>query len=366
MLLKGNNVPKRDHTPEDKSPTAAPDVAHSTDEGAKRLVGFEIEYAGVPLKKAAEIVRTLYGGDIQQHSKAEWTVEDTRFGTFRLEIDAAPVKKFVSDNAERATALEDGREAIDDLYRKTLDAADDIVTAISEKVAPLEIIAPPVPIDDIDALEELRQALFYENAKGTRSSLHHAFGVHINPDAISLKASSLLAHMRAFTLLFPLLKEAHDVDFSRRIAPFIEPYSDDYAALILNEGYEPDIEALIRDYHKHNPSRNRALDMLPVFTHLEEGLVRSLYGEEEKINARPTYHYRLPNCDLSRGDWTLTQEWHRWCVLEDLACDQDKLFRLMKAWRDRPTDWLSQMAGGGLAWRRVLSDKLGNLGGADE
>lgn len=354
-------MPTRDNTSGDKTPAAALDVAYKTDKGAERLVGFEIEYAGVPLKRAADIIQSLYGGSVKQHSKAEWSVEDTRFGAFRLEIDAEPVKRFVSETAERAASLEGG---IDDLYRKTLDAADDIVTAISEKVAPFEIIAPPVSIKDIDALEDLRRALFHENAKGTRSSFHHAFGVHINPDAVSLKASSLLAHMQAFTLLFPLLKEAHDVDFSRRIAPFIEPYSDDYAELILADDYAPDLEALIRDYHTHNPSRNRALDMLPVFTHLDEDLVRSLYGEEEKINARPTYHYRLPNCELSRSDWTLTQEWRRWCVLEDHARDKDKLARLMKAWRDRPTDWLSQMAGGGLAWQRVLRDRLGNLGEA--
>ncbi len=356
-------MPTRDHSTGNRASGANLEVARETVAGATRSVGFEIEYAGVPLKKAAGIVQSLYGGEVKQHSKAEWSVEDTRFGTFRLEIDAAPVKKFVADNAERALEMKDG-DQIDDLYRKTLDAADDIVTAIGEKVAPFEIIAPPVPIDEIDALEELRRALFYENAKGTHSSLHHAFGVHINPDAVSLKVSSLLAHMRAFTLLFPLLKEAHDVDFSRRIAPFIEPYSDAYAELILAKDYAPDLEMLIRDYHTHNPSRNRAFDMLPVFAHLDNELVRSLYGEEEKINARPTYHYRLPNCELSRSDWTLTQEWRRWCVLEDLACDEGKLARLMKAWRERPTDWLTQMAGGGLAWRRVLRDRLGNMGGA--
>ncbi len=310
------------------------------EDGSVRTVGFEIEYAGVPLWRTAEIIRDLFGGEIEECSKAEWQVRDTSFGSFRLEIDAEPVKSLVS-GMEYVPAHPS--DALERLIKKTADAATDVVTSISEKIAPLEIVAPPVTIEQIGEIDRLREALFFENAKDTQASFHHAFGLHVNPQAVSLSARSVLHHIQSFGLLYPLLKELHRVDLSRRITPFIEPYSEAYLDYILTDGYEPDMKRLIRDYHHFNRSRNKALDMLPLFAELEPALVRDLYGDEEKINARPTYHYRLPNCELSRGDWSLMTEWRRWLLVEELAQNEDRLERLREERQDSPSAFPARM-----------------------
>ena len=73
--------------------------------------------------------------------------------------------------------------------------------------------------------------------------------------------------------LFDWLRSRCHPDLSRRISPYIEPYPLDYARLILQPDYAPDSGRLIDDYLRHNPTRNRALDMLPVFAHLDEARV---------------------------------------------------------------------------------------------
>ena len=209
----------------------------------------------------------------------------------------------------------------------------------------MEIVAPPILIDEITELDGLRKALFFENAKDTQSSFHHAFGLHINPEAVSLEAADILKHIQAFALLYPVLKELHNVDFSRRLTPFIEPYSESYADHILADGYEPSLTELITDYHQFNTSRNKALDMLPLFAELDMPLVRRLYGAEEKINARPTYHYRLPNCEISSGDWSLMTEWRRWLLVEYVASKPDVLGDLRQERQGAPDAYIAAMKG---------------------
>ena len=100
------------------------DDAMQTDRGKARTVGFEIEYAGVPLWRTARIIQDLFGGDIEERSKAEWSVADTSLGTFRLEIDAEPVKKLVSGMSYESA--ENG-DAIDRFLGQAADAAGDVV-----------------------------------------------------------------------------------------------------------------------------------------------------------------------------------------------------------------------------------------------
>lgn len=341
-----------------KSVSGAYEAETRTESGKARTVGFEIEYAGVPLWRTAELVQDLFGGEVEEHSKAEWAVADTALGTFRLEIDAEPVKKLIAgidhDGTEPADAFER-------FLKKTADAASDVVTTISEKIAPLEIVAPPVLVEEIAELDRLREALFYENAKDTQASFHHAFGLHINPEAVSLETGSILRHIQAFALLYPMLKELHGVDISRRLTPFIEPYSEAYLDHILADGYAPDRSTLIRDYHQFNRSRNKALDMLPLFAEMDESLVRALYGAEEKIHARPTYHYRLPNCELSRNDWSLMTEWKRWLHVEELASNPDRLDRLRRDRQAEPEAYSSRMREAVSAYR---DPGLAQAGGA--
>lgn len=94
--------------------------------------------------------------------------------------------------------------------------------------------------------------------------------------------------MRAYFLKAPLLRAAIDVDTMRTILPFVEPFPEEYVALLLDPDYAPDLDRLIDDYITFNPTRNRELDMLTVFTHLDEERVRAQL-DDPLIGGRPTF-----------------------------------------------------------------------------
>lgn len=291
----------------------------------ERSIGFEIEYAGLSLDVVAEAIIHLFNGEIKKNTSAVYKVKDSDLGNFTLELDALPLQKLAENNEE---------------YKKSDQIGDKIqyqlgnsFGKIGAEVAPYEIVCPPVKLSKIAELEKLCSKLRELGAEGTKSSFRYAFGLHINPEAKSLKADYILRHMQSFLLLASWLKEEHDVNISRRLTKFIDPFPTSYYELILNPDYDPDLNRLIRDYHKHNPSRNRALDMLPLFSFINETLVRELYGDEEKINKRPTFHYRLPNCEIDQKEWSLSKEWQRWLMVEKIAEDNNLLNDLIKKWK---------------------------------
>ncbi len=294
-----------------------------------RSVGFELEYADVSLEKSAMLICDLFGGNIRKETEAEWTVSGTCFGTFRLEIDAESIKKVASDLPLGAKKVEG---ILGEAYRATADKAVEAISNLGSKIVPFEIVTPPVPLEDISKLDELRKALHKASAKGTKSSLYNAFGLHINPDVISKMSNSILRHIQAFALLQPWLRDVHEMDVTRSLSGYVEPYPSDYVEHIIAVDYKPSLEQLIRDYHAFNPTRNRALDMLPLFAYLKPKLVKELYGADEKINARPTYHYRFPNCEIANSDWSLMKEWSRWLLVEETAANSSRLFQLCDGW----------------------------------
>jgi len=306
----------------------------------ERFVGFELEYAAVPLNTSASIIQKLFGGDVHKNTEAEWVVSDTCFGTFRLEIDAEPIKALAEAlpvNTNHTTGI------LGDIYTATAEKTVEAISDIGTKIVPFEIVTPPVPIDKIKDLDALRKALFLAFAEDTKSSFYNAFGLHINPDVISTDSHNILHHIQAFSLLYPWLRDVHEMDRARSLSAYAEPYPNEYVEHIIAVNYKPSIEELIKDYHTFNPTRNRALDMLPLFAHLEPELIKELYGTDEKINARPTFHYRLPNCEVSSGAWSLMKEWSRWLLVEETAGNQSRLFQLCDAWhqdREKRKSWL--------------------------
>ena len=67
--------------------------------------------------------------------------------------------------------------------------------------------------------------------------------------------------------------------------------------------------------------------MLPLFAQIDEERVQAQVGDD-RINARPTFHYRLPDCRIDDEQWTLARSWNRWCVVERLANDPQALDEL--------------------------------------
>lgn len=309
----------------------------TNENGDERTVGFEIEYAAVPLEDAAKVVQHVYGGEIKAENTALCFVENTKLGSIRLELDAALLQKLASHMHTLGEVPEEKVTILQSLQQRLGGAVGDA----GAQIAPYEIVTPPIPIRQIEQLDALCDALRDAGAHGTKAALHYAFGMHINPEVVSFKTASIVRYLQSFLLLAPWLKHQHKVDMTRRVTGFIDPFPASYAKHILQPEYHPDFKALVREYHAHNPTRNRTLDMLPLFAHMDEDYVRSLYGEEEKINPRPTFHYRLPNCEIDDAQWSPILEWERWLMVEALAEEEERFDALLKQWLDYQEKWLS-------------------------
>lgn len=319
-----------------------------TASGEIRRVGFEIEFAGIDPDKGAEMIQQVVGGDIKKTSPFCLKVEHTRYGTFLFEVDAA----FLKDEKYKEYARKVGIE-IDDLDNS--ESLENILRDVAITVVPCEIVMPPIPVNEIDIVNDLVDALRKKKAKGTGKSMLYAFGLHINVEAVELKAGYLLNHLRAFTLLYDWICEKTDVDLSRRITPYINRYPDKYIQLIMDPDYQPGIDTLIGDYLKLVHSRNHALDMLPLFASLSEGIVMQYAAEPSLIKPRPAFHYRLANSRIDEPGWSIANEWHYWLQIENLANNITLLDTLMQEYREHHNSLLPASQS---AWIQKIESSL--------
>lgn len=294
-------------------------------DGNERTIGYEFEFTGLEMADAADLIQDLYGGVIKKKSAYELEVEDSGFGTFRLELDAQLLREKKYETLLKKVGI--------DLDRfKEKDSFEDSLMELASSVVPFEIITPPVSLSEMHQLNAITDNLRKRKAEGTGSSFIYAFGLHINPEVSDESTGTILNHLRAYVLLDPWIRKDARIDVSRRITPFINPYKEEYILHILDEKYRPDLETLIMDYFAFDNSRNRALDLLPLFMHLNEELTEILL-KDTITSARPTWHYRLPNCSIEDKNWSLAQEWNRWVLVEKLAYDEKQLHRYMRAYK---------------------------------
>lgn len=309
--------------------------------GEPRRVGFEFELSGLKLEPLAEEIVKVFGGEIKRNEPLSFDVENTEFGTFCVEMDSQMVQKAAVDltdsplpktspNDEASKAanglLATSSDWYDKASRKAGKTATSFVTGVAELVVPYEIVTPPLPFSAFSQLAELIETLHHLEAEGTRSSLVNAFGMHINPEIYSDDITEIRDVLRAFLLLYPFLKSEMGIDLSRRMLTYIDPFPNDYIKLVLALEYEPDLKGFISDYIAYNPTRNRALDLLPLFAHLaEEHLDQLANIDKSLVKARPTFHYRLPNCEVDNPSWNIDRDWNLWVEVERLAVDKDRL-----------------------------------------
>ena len=303
-------------------------------EGKPRHVGVEIEFGSVSTQVAAEKVHDLFGGRLEQEDQHRYHVRGTGLGDFLIELD--------SQYVHRVPGAEDDKQEFADRLRS-------ILGNISELVVPNEIVCPPVELDRLPELEALTEALVDIGASGSSASPLYAFGCQLNPEIASAEPCWILAMLRAYVLMSPWLRAIIELDFTRRLASFADPFPADYVRWILEPGYQPDMDQLIDDYLAFNPTRNRELDMLPLFAWLDGPRVRSSVPDT-RIKARPTFHYRLPDARIGEPGWTLALEWNRWCVVERLAADADRLAAMGEAWTENdarlvPGNWAMMSTG---------------------
>ena len=142
----------------------------------------------------------------------------------------------------------------------------------------------------------------------------------------------IAAYLQAFVCLYDWILDEGQVDLSRRMTPYIDPYPKDYDLLITGADYRPDWPSLIGDYLSHNPTRDRAMDMLPMFASVDEERVRDA-TDDPLIKARPAFHYRLANSCVDEDGWSIAHPWNRWMQVERLAADRERLARVCAAFR---------------------------------
>jgi hypothetical protein len=315
-------------------------------EGHERKMGLELEFSGLSIDRIVSLVVHCYGGEPESESDYKKYVRDTRLGDFTVELDWMLLQKLASTDFAGQLGKEIGVD-IDPRWQKRIEK---LLAATAEPFVPYEISCPPVPFSRIEELEELRKAIFRMRGKGTSASPFNAFGLHLNPEVPSTETVVLLRYLQAFLLLYEWLRLSHRIDLMRDITPFIDPFPEKYVLLALDPKYRPGRDRLIDDYLEHNPTRNRPLDMLPLFAWLDEDRVRSRLGDE-LIRPRPTFHYRLPNSSIDDPEWTFAKEWNVWVQVERLAeseqtrTDMQELYlerkrHPVKTWADT---WLREM-----------------------
>lgn len=302
----------------------------TTTDGAPRTVGVEVEFANLDAPSAAAVVHRLYGGALEPESPHRCRVTGTRLGDFAVELDmrSAHPSKAEAEKSEAGKVQDDEPGALKKAVGKAVDGAVEALRPwwgnIGSLVMPFEIAAPPIPLARLAELEPLFAALSAQGAAGTDASPLFAFGLHLNPQVARTDGEYVLDHLKAFLLLAPWLRREIRVDPTRRLTGFIAAFPVEYAVKVVDPAYRPDLDGLIGDYLEANPTRNRELDLFPLFAHLAPETMAAKLNDPH-VRPRPTFHYRLPNARLGDPDWSLAQDWNRWVAVEELAADRDRL-----------------------------------------
>lgn len=297
-------------------------------DGSERLCGVEIEFAGLSEADAAAILQDHFGGSVEPDGHHQLRVEGSRIGDIGVELDASFAKEGKSRIAELAVAA--GRDVI-----------------------PVEIVSPPLTLDQMRDFDSVFPALRAAGAEGTDHGLLQGFGVHFNPEVTAPDSDHTLRVILAFALLEPWLRSTHPVDVSRRILPFISPWPDSLVTALCDME-TPTLDAVAEAYCAFAGGRNYGLDLLPLFRSADPEAFEARFGDTG-TNARPCFHFRLPDCRLSDPSWTLASEWTRWWLVETLAERTDLLDALKAEWLKRDAELLPSMKG----WPGVVSEHIG-------
>ena len=304
-----------------------------TANGRMRRVGIEIEMSGLDITRVASTVARVLGVDDEATGRYERVLKGDPAGDWGVEVDFRLLKQWGREEHKRG--------------------AEDALARLAEPLVPIELVSPPLPLDRLGDVERLIDALRSAGAKGTSDSITNAFGMQLNPELPATDATTVTRYLQAYLCLQDWLFFRAHVNLARRATPYVDPLPIDYTRLVIDAAYAPDTTTLIGDYLAANPTRNRALDLLPLFAYLDEARVRAEI-DDPLVKARPTLHYRLPNSEIHRPDWCFAQPWNDWIEVERLAHDSGRLDACRAdyvAFLDRPLRrWLGD-------WARIVAER---------
>ncbi|MBP5858220.1 amidoligase family protein [Marivibrio halodurans] len=314
------------------------------EDGAPRRCGVEIECIALDVRTAADLVEALFGGIREEDDPYRLRLRGARHGTFTVELDTQFAHP--SPRWNRVEVTGEWLSGLVDLLRELDATTSQWIGQLSEDFVPMEIVSPPMAWSTLDELSPLFRSIREAGATGSDEGMLYALGLHLNPEAATLEADWIARVLRAYVMMSAWLRRSIDIDFTRRVLPFIDPFPRGYARRIVDPDYKPDMTTLIDDYLADNATRNRELDMLPIFAQIDGPRVRRAV-KDDRVNARPAFHYRLPNTRFTGvGDGPVA-EWNRWVLVERLAEDTDLMAEMAAAFLDHydailPADWGSE------------------------
>lgn len=331
----------------DASPHALPlPPWRNNPEGQPRRIGVELEMSGPSLDELARVVAEVLGCDVVETGRYERVLRGDAAGDWIVELDFHLLKQLGQTEREAGALTDD-----------LLQSAEDALHAVAQTLVPVEIVSPPLPMQRLCEVEALIARLRDAGAKGTGDHPFNAFGMQFNPEIPRADAATLTAYVRAFLCLYDWLFARANINFTRRLTSYVDPFPVDYIRLVTAADYAPDLAGLIDDYLRHNPTRNRALDLLPLFAHLDPARVAAV-TDDPLIKPRPAFHYRLPDCEIDRPGWGIAAAWNDWLQVERLAADPARLAGCCADYHDftaRPAlerwlgDWADEVSGRWLA-----------------
>ncbi len=298
--------------------------------GHARKAGFEFEFGNLPIIKAARALQAKLGGELEAKTPFEAVLHDSALGRLKIERDADILKSVKYRRWLESLGVEFSPGTLAHEIEANIDSA-------SKTLVPCEVVTDPIPFSKLEKLDSLVETLNSMGAEGTQHSLIYAFGLHINPSIPDNSATTLRRYLQSYLLLSTWIIESSQIDITRRfLTKYIDPFPQAYVELLLDTAYNPDITGFVADYMKYNPTRNRALDMLPILCQLEEEQVLDAISDDERnlIKGRPAFHYRLPDCKVNVPGWSVATAWNQWVYIEKLAGDEALLRELITAWRN--------------------------------
>lgn len=278
-------------------------------QGKPRRIGVEIELSGLELNELAELVAKELGLNTEQKGRYDLRLTGDQAGDWVVELDFHLLKELGKTEQDPGSLSQ---------------SAEQLLASLASQLVPLELVSPPLPFERLKDIEHIIDQLQQQGAKGSSDEFQNAFGLQLNPEIPSKDPAVLLRFLQAFVCLHDWLLQQEQIDVTRRLTSYINPYPKAYQKLILAADYQPDLPQLIDDYLTHNPTRNRALDCLPLFMELDESRVKAAV-KDELVKARPTFHYRLPSSEIQLAGWGLHRAWNGWIKVEQLVAHPDQL-----------------------------------------
>ncbi|MEC3862385.1 amidoligase family protein [Mesobacterium sp. TK19101] len=290
-----------------------------TTRGTPRHIGVEIEFSGLSEAAAADVLQDTLGGVVSKVAHADYLHRCDALGETQVYLDIR-----FRENAQRLLG----------------DAAMDM----ARLVVPVEIVTEPLTQDKLPVLDRVVGTLAAAGARGTEEGWLLGFGVHFNPEVWGQTLDDLLPVITAYALCEDMIRAQADLDLSRRLLPFVDPWPRGFVDALVSDPPR-DVAALIDLYLGYTRSRNHGLDLMCLFAHIDHDRVAAQVGMDS-ISARPTWHYRLPDCRIGEPDWSLAVPWNRWVAVEGLADDPHRLQALAMAWQTHRAG----ISGGRAAW----------------